>query len=151
MCLTLKTKDDIASLSVIREALVLRRSKSEDFAKFLFENQVICNNTIADWDYVNKNENLMQILTQSTFFEKCIYLCWCMVIQDPVMHLDDDPVSNTPIDKNTYKEFVKSGDSVAYVVWPALFLHKGGPLLYKGVVQAYWKKDDDDNLEGTSV
>ncbi|XP_071126091.1 golgin subfamily A member 6-like protein 22 [Mytilus edulis] len=151
MCLTLKTKDEIASLSVIREALVLRRSKSEDFAKFLFENQVICNNTIADWDYVNKNENLMQILTQSTFFEKCIYLCWCMVIQDPVMHLDNDPVSNTPIDKNTYKEFVKSGDSVAYVVWPALFLHKGGPLLYKGVVQAYWKKDDDDNLKGTSV
>ncbi|VDI46966.1 Hypothetical predicted protein [Mytilus galloprovincialis] len=148
MCFTIKTKDEIASLPVIREALVLRRAKSKDFAKFLFENQVICNNIIADWDYVNKNENLMQILTQSTFFEKCIYLCWCMVIQDPVMYLDDDPASNTPIDKNTYKEFVKSGDSVSYVVWPALFLHKDGPLLYKGVVQAYWKKDDHDNIGG---
>lgn len=93
----------------------------------------------------------MQILMESTFFEKCVYLCWCMAIQDPVMYLDDDPIPCTPIDKNTYKEFVKSGDSVAYVVWPALFLHKGGPLLYKGVVQAYWKKDDDDNMEGTSV
>jgi hypothetical protein len=29
------------------------------------------------------------------------------------------------------------GDKVKYVVWPALFLHEGGPLLYKGVVQPY--------------
>ncbi|XP_071127668.1 myosin heavy chain, clone 203-like [Mytilus edulis] len=151
MCFTFKSKDEIASLPVCKEALVLRRAKSEEFAKVLFQNQGLCKNIVADWDYINKNENVMQILTQSTFFEKCVYLCWCMVIQDPVMFLDDDPVPFSPIDKNTYKEFVKSGDSVAYVVWPALFLHNGGPLLYKGVVQAYWKKDEDDNMEGTRV
>ncbi|XP_063416155.1 uncharacterized protein LOC134697800 [Mytilus trossulus] len=151
MCLTFESKEEIKSLTVCKEASVLRRTKSEDFAKFLVQNKVLCNNTIDDWDYINKNGNVMQILMESTFFEKCVYLCWCMVIQDPVMYLDDDPIPCTPIDKNTYKEFVKSGDSVAYVVWPALFLHKGGPLLYKGVVQAYWKKDDDDNMEGTSV
>ncbi|CAG2188728.1 unnamed protein product [Mytilus edulis] len=103
MCFTFKSKDEIASLPVCKEALVLRRAKSEEFAKVLFQNQ--------------------------------------MTIQFPF----------SPIDKNTYKEFVKSGDSVAYVVWPALFLHNGGPLLYKGVVQAYWKKDEDDNMEGTRV
>ncbi|CAC5420928.1 unnamed protein product [Mytilus coruscus] len=143
MCLTFKSKDEITSLPVCREAAVLRRANSEGFAKLLFQNQVLCKSIIADWDYINKNENVMLMFTKSMFFEKCVYLCWCMVIQDPVMYLDDDPVLYTQIDKNTYEEFAKSGDSVAYVVWPALFLHKGGPLLYKGVVQAYWKKEED--------
>ncbi|CAC5416655.1 unnamed protein product [Mytilus coruscus] len=144
-------KDEMVNLPVCKEASVLRRAKSEDFAKFLFQNQVLCKNTVADWDYINKNESIMQILLESSFFEKCVYLCWSMVIQDPVMYLDDGPIPLTPIDKNTYKEFVKSGDSVAYLVWPALFLHKDGPLLYKGVVQAYWKREEDDNMERTSV
>ncbi|VDI57719.1 Hypothetical predicted protein [Mytilus galloprovincialis] len=141
MCLTFKSKDEITSLPVCREAAILRRATSEGFAKHLFQNKVLCKNIIADWDYINKNENVMQIFTHSMFFEKCVYLCWCMVIQDPVLHLDDDEVLNTQIDKNTYEEFDKSGDSAAYVVWPALFLHKGGPLLCKGVVKAYLKKD----------
>lgn len=85
----------------------------------------------------------MQMFTKLVFFEKCVYLCWCMVIQKPVLHLDDDQVLNTQIDKNTYEEFDKSGYSVAYVVWPALFLHKDGPLLCKGVVQVYLKKGED--------
>jgi hypothetical protein len=45
--------------------------------------------------------------------------------------------TDTAYDKGTYREFVKSGDKVAFVVWPALFLHEGGPLLNKGVVEAY--------------
>ncbi|VDI57724.1 Hypothetical predicted protein [Mytilus galloprovincialis] len=134
-------KEEITRLPVCKEAAVLRRASSAGFAKHLFQNQVLCKNIIADWDYINKNENVMQIFTQSMFFKKCVYLCWCMVIQDPVLHLDDDQVLNTQIDKNTYEEFEKSGDSAAYIVWPALFLHKGGPLLCKGVVKAYPKKD----------
>ncbi|CAG2203701.1 unnamed protein product [Mytilus edulis] len=51
--------------------------------------------------------------------------------QDPVMYLDEDVPADTYIDKNTYTEFVKKGNTVAFVVWPALFLHKDGPLLYK--------------------
>lgn len=92
-----------------------------------------------DWNYNYKNEKVMQLLMTSPFFEKCVYICWSMAIQDPVMYLDEDVPAETQIDKNTYKEFVKSGNTVAFVVWPALFLHKDGPLLYKGVVQAYWK------------
>lgn len=64
-----------------------------------------------------------------------------MVIQDPMMHLDDELESDSEFDKTIYKEFVKKGDRVQFVVWPALFLYKGGPLLYKGVVQAYPSKD----------
>ncbi|VDI02338.1 Hypothetical predicted protein [Mytilus galloprovincialis] len=63
---------------------------------------------------------------------------FCLNI-NPVMYLDEDIKPGTSIDKNTYKEFVKSGNKVKYVVWPALFLHQDGPMLYKGIVQAYWQ------------
>lgn len=91
------------------------------------------------WDYAYKSADVIELLMKTQFFEKCIKLCWCMVIQDPIMYLDEDIKPGTSIDKNTYKEFVKSGNKVKYVVWPALFLHQDGPLLYKGIVQAYWQ------------
>ncbi|CAC5392364.1 unnamed protein product [Mytilus coruscus] len=139
MCLTFNSKEELISLPVCKEASVFRRAKSVDFAKFLFENQILCSNVMNDWNYNYKNEKVMQLLMTSSFFEKCVHICWSMAIQDPVMYLDEDVPADTQIDKNTYKEFVKSGNTVAFVVWPALFLHKDGPLLYKGVVQAYWK------------
>lgn len=100
---------------------------------------MLCRNVMDDWNYKYKNEKLIQLLMTSSFFKKCVYICWSMAIQDPVMYLDEDIPADTQIDKNTYKEFADRGNTVAFVVWPALFLHKGGPLLYKGVVQAYSK------------
>lgn len=61
-----------------------------------------------------------------------------MAIQDPLMYLAEHLPPDSKFDKNEYKEFVKSGDKVKFMVWPALYLHKNGPLLHKGVVQAYW-------------
>ena len=55
-----------------------------------------------------------------------------MTITDPVMHLDEELIQDTVYDKSVYREFAKSGDRVTFVVWPALFLHVGGPLLNKG-------------------
>jgi hypothetical protein len=60
-----------------------------------------------------------------------------MAIKDHVMHLDEDLTQDTVYDKGAYREFVKSGDKVTFVVWPALFLHEGGPLLNKRVFKAY--------------
>jgi hypothetical protein len=60
---------------------------------------------------------------ETPFFEKCVNLCWHMAIQDPVMHLDKELTPDAAYDKNVYREFVKSGDKVTFVVWPALFLH----------------------------
>ena len=74
---------------------------------------------------------------ETPFFEKCVNICWHMAIQDPVMHLDKELTPDAAYDKNVYNEFVKCGDKVTFVVWPALFLHEGGPLLNKGVVQVY--------------
>ncbi|XP_052077498.1 cytotardin-like [Mytilus californianus] len=140
MCLGPMSKEETANLPVCREASIHRRANSEAFAKYLYGKKIVCKNILNDWDYHNKHENVMQLLMETTFFEKCVYLCWSMAIQDPVMYLDDDLKAGMPLDKNTYKEFVKSGDTVVYVVWPALFLHRNGPLLYKGVAQASWKK-----------
>ena len=61
-----------------------------------------------------------------------------MAIQDPVMHLDEELTPDTAYDKSVYREFIKSGNKVAFVVWPALFFHEDGPLLIRGVVQAYY-------------
>ncbi|CAC5392370.1 unnamed protein product [Mytilus coruscus] len=133
-------KEEIANLPVCREASIHRRANSEAFAKYLYGKKIVCKNILNDWDYHYKHENVMELLMETTFFEKCVHLCWSMAIQDPVMYLDDDLKAGMPLDKNTYKEFVKSGDKVVYVVWPALFLHRNGPLLYKGVAQVSWKK-----------
>ena len=92
---------------------------------------------ITDWDYIYKNEELIGKLLETPFFEKCVHLCWYMAIQDPVMYLAEEIKPDTVYNRDVYKEFVQSGDKVKYVVWPALFLHEDGPLLYKGVVQAY--------------
>lgn len=62
-----------------------------------------------------------------------------MAILDPMMQIHKDLQPGTVFDKSLYKEFVKSGDSVSFVVWPALYLHENGPLLYEGVAQAYWQ------------
>lgn len=90
-----------------------------------------------NWDYPVKDVQLMHKLMDTPYFEKCILLCWYMVIQDPMMYLEEDLEKDSIFDRTTYKEFVQKGDRVKFVVWPALYLYKGGPLLYKGVVQAY--------------
>jgi hypothetical protein len=45
----------------------------------------------------------------------------------------------TTLDKSVLKEYTVSGDTIAFLVWPVLYLHKGGPLLCKGVAQPYRK------------
>jgi hypothetical protein len=60
-----------------------------------------------------------------------------MAIQDPVMYLTEEIKPDTVYNRDVYKEFVQSGDKVKYVVWPALFLHEGGPLLYNNMNSLY--------------
>jgi hypothetical protein len=45
---------------------------------------------------VHKSKELVGLLMETPFFEKCVNLCWHMAIQDPVMHLDEEL---TPEDK----------------------------------------------------
>ena len=68
------------------------------------------------------------------YIENCVKMCYFAVVQDPPMYLDFEP--GGVFDRLAFKEFTKSGTRVDYLVWPALYLYKDGPLLSKGVVQA---------------
>ncbi|KAK3607092.1 hypothetical protein CHS0354_026300 [Potamilus streckersoni] len=72
------------------------------------------------------------------FIEECIRTCWLMCIKDPPMYIFCD--KEAVFDKNKYMEYTEMGNGVAYVVWPALYLHKDGPLMRKGVAQGEGKK-----------
>ncbi|XP_052093049.1 polyamine-modulated factor 1-binding protein 1-like [Mytilus californianus] len=139
LCLNVNSRSDYYNLPACKDVVVQRRQKSDHFVNHLLANQIIGKTAVHDWNYAYKSGDVMKRLMKMQFFEKCVSLCWCMVIQDPVMYLDADITQGTTFDKNTYKEFVKSGNKVKYIVWPALFLHKDGPLLHKGIVQAYWQ------------
>lgn len=73
------------------------------------------------------------------FVEKSLELCWFMVTQSPPIHMEINFPEGTPLDKNVLKHYTVSGDIIAFVVWPALYLHKDGPLLCKGVAQPHPK------------
>ncbi|XP_052798571.1 uncharacterized protein LOC128230391 [Mya arenaria] len=73
------------------------------------------------------------------FLEECFYVCWLMSIQDPPVVLDEDFQSGGRFDSEVYKAYTKSGPTNDFLVWPAMFLHKGGPVLCKGVAQAQEK------------
>lgn len=64
------------------------------------------------------------------YVEACLELCWHSAISDPPLDYDFT-VENI----DDFRGYTKSGDKIDYVVWPAMYLHKHGPLLYKGVVQ----------------
>ncbi|KAK3578299.1 hypothetical protein CHS0354_004206 [Potamilus streckersoni] len=77
----------------------------------------------------------------NSFTEECTRLCWLMNIQDPQMFLSFGQVSfigeggPSPFDNTCFISYTHNGMYVEFVVWPALFLHEGGPLLKKGVAQ----------------
>ncbi|CAG2195813.1 unnamed protein product [Mytilus edulis] len=82
------------------------------------------------------NEEILDILQKSAYFETCLKICWQFVIQDPPLFLDFRPLKGEQLNKDNHKEYTKSGSVIRYVVWPALYLHKDkGALLAKGVVQ----------------
>jgi len=58
-----------------------------------------------------------------------------MVIKEPPMVLVHDQMEGQPIDRNLFSVYTKRGSVVDFVIWPALILHKNGPILSKGVVQ----------------
>lgn len=68
------------------------------------------------------------------YIKKCLFLGWMMAVQSPPLVLSTCQ-SSAKFDKDMYKEYTQSGQTVDYVVWPALLLHEKGPLLGKGVAQ----------------
>lgn len=66
---------------------------------------------------------------------KCLELCWLMNMHNPPVALGLPPTKNSKFDGNAYKEYTRTGETVNFVVWLPLLLHRNGPLLQKGVLQ----------------
>lgn len=58
-----------------------------------------------------------------------------MAVQDPKVFIDVEDVSGKKFEDDKYKHYTKTGKVTDYLVWPVLYLHKGGPMLGKGVAQ----------------
>ncbi|XP_052263568.1 uncharacterized protein LOC127866794 isoform X4 [Dreissena polymorpha] len=71
-----------------------------------------------------------------TYVKTCASICWEMRIHQPPVCLDFKDIDDrTLFNTSIYKHYTKSGPNVDYVVWPAMYLNEGGPLLSKGVAQ----------------
>lgn len=68
------------------------------------------------------------------FVGKALELVWVMKIQDPPMELTWCNRGDT-FNKNMFTYYTNRGNTVRQSVWPAVLLHKDGPLMSKGVVQ----------------
>lgn len=59
-------------------------------------------------------------------------LIWYMVIQDPPMVLKFIRKGETMDKEGPFKPYSKTGSVAEVCVWPALFLHEGGPMISRG-------------------
>ncbi|XP_063413994.1 uncharacterized protein LOC134696241 [Mytilus trossulus] len=123
----------ITEVKQIRDA---RKGFARDVSQFLIRG-------IFEYDQFKKeckkykelDQELLSHIRKTEFTEKCVMVCWLMVVQDPEMFIDDDMSPSERFNKDIYREYTQSGTKIAFSVWPALYLKKGGPLLSKGVVQ----------------
>ncbi|XP_052794434.1 uncharacterized protein LOC128227704 [Mya arenaria] len=69
------------------------------------------------------------------FLTKCVRLCWLMQSQYPPMMLDFSHKPGDPFNKDILTAYSARGPRIAFIVWPPVNLHKGGPLVSKGYAE----------------
>ena len=71
------------------------------------------------------------------FIDKCLELCWFMVLQSPPLHIDDDRHSKSgdEFDRDLFNFYKTTGSKIDYVIWPTLYLSYKGIVLARGVAQ----------------
>ncbi|XP_052077947.1 uncharacterized protein LOC127715861 [Mytilus californianus] len=84
-------------------------------------------------DYLSSNKEATE--NEIFFVKKCLELCWCICIADPPMVVEYKNFERNKIDSTKFNKYNRSGITVEFVVWPALLLYEGGPVLAKGTVQ----------------
>ncbi|KAK3581618.1 hypothetical protein CHS0354_024444 [Potamilus streckersoni] len=106
-------------------------------------------------------DELKRILTTEVFehlseyIDSCVSICWKICTKEPPMYLDfgdyKEPAqseSKKPtkerFDKAKFVSYTTSGNYLDYVVWPAVYLFKCGPLIKKGVAQGTNDDKEDE-------
>ncbi|XP_062621108.1 uncharacterized protein LOC134282719 [Saccostrea cucullata] len=84
-------------------------------------------------DYVYKEHftNITLATPIEIFIDKCVEIIWLMSVQDPPMDLRY-PTPGEKLDTSSFKHYRKKGTVVQQCVWPAVYLHKDGPVVSKG-------------------
>ncbi|VDI68234.1 Hypothetical predicted protein [Mytilus galloprovincialis] len=123
----------IAEVKQLKDA---RKGTAPDVAIMLKE-KILAHPVFKKYCTENKHFDKVLIgeLIKTTYAERCVFVSWLMVVQDPEMYIDEQQREGDPLDKDKYKEYTQSGKKIAFNVWPALYLYKDGPLLIKGVAQ----------------
>lgn len=65
------------------------------------------------------------------YIDKCVECVFLMLVQQPPMYLRF-PVKGDKMEYSEFKPFRKKGEIIDLCVWPAVLLHKDGPLVSKG-------------------
>ncbi|KAL3879558.1 hypothetical protein ACJMK2_031852 [Sinanodonta woodiana] len=82
----------------------------------------------------------------SEYIGSCVRICWKLYTKEPPMYLDfgdsKEPAQSSQktttkmhFDKDKFMSYTMSGNYIDYVVWPAVYLYKDGPIMKKGVAQ----------------
>ncbi|XP_053400847.1 uncharacterized protein LOC128557480 [Mercenaria mercenaria] len=90
-----------------------------------------------EWMVPMRRENKLPSTSKDTdkFVEKAFEIIWLMKIQNPPIAFKWQTRDET-FDRERFTFYTKRGDKVGQMVWPAVLLHKDGPLMSKGIVQA---------------
>lgn len=118
---------------VINQAKPMRKQHAETAAEQLLK-EIRSPKDQSAMKHLKVDKDVMKDILPTVFFEKCIKLCWMMIMQDPPMILQEGPKPGSTYDRNIFREYTSSGTKVEFTIWPALMLNEGGPLLVKGVV-----------------
>ncbi|VDI77583.1 Hypothetical predicted protein [Mytilus galloprovincialis] len=84
---------------------------------------------------VRTNVTDEHIIACAKYVSDCIEYVWTIQIQDPKVYIEWDFPSGSKIDWDLFRSYTKTGDYIDFIVWPVIYVHKGGNLLCKGVVQ----------------
>ncbi|KAK3593598.1 hypothetical protein CHS0354_018694 [Potamilus streckersoni] len=83
----------------------------------------------------------LEAVNVKRYIDKCTEVCWYMSVQDPQLFMEGDQSPEGKFDSSKYREYTKKGPYEEFVVWPVLYLYRGGPMLSKGVAQGSKLKD----------
>ncbi|XP_071125519.1 tropomyosin-2-like [Mytilus edulis] len=132
-------RPEVITEEMNRQGLIQTFSKSElkmikDARKAVAKHTLV-NLTQFYWKTKAKQKESLR-----PYVDACMEICWYAAINDPKLDFSFEPTKN----KEDFRGYTKSGKFVDYLVWPAMYLHTDGPLLYKGVVQL---KDNEGERE----